>query len=196
MTNGKKSPKKGKKAAAASRKTGTKKGDPDPTKGPARKGKGRGKGDSKDGRRRRRRKKRTADPKPRPGRVDTEFTKARGVEFMRAAIAAVDANPPPWKPKNQHGGRSNIDPRALVKCVLLMIEEKKTLRDMVAYLHAHPDVLKAMGLEKVPSKSTLSRALRKIPQTYLRKVSEASLTRIPKPRDGVKKTTTPSTAQA
>ena len=53
MTNGKKSPKKGKKAAAASRKTGTKKGDPDPTKGTARKG--RGKGDTKDGRRRRRR---------------------------------------------------------------------------------------------------------------------------------------------
>ena len=90
MTNSKKLPKKGKKATAVSRKSGPQKGDPDPTKGPPRKGRGRGKDDSKA---RRRRKRRTENPKPRDGKLDTEFTKVRAKEFMREAFAAVDANP-------------------------------------------------------------------------------------------------------
>ena len=59
---------------------------------PVRKGKRRDadKAGSKYGRRRR--KKRTADLKPRPGKVGTEFTKVKGVEFMRATIAPVDVN--------------------------------------------------------------------------------------------------------
>lgn len=197
MTNRKKSPKKGKKATAVSRKSGPQKGDPDPTKGPPRKGRGRGRGkDKDDSKARRRRKKRTENPRPRDGKLDTEFTKVKAKEFMRTAFAAVDANPPPWTPKNQHGGRSNIEPRALAKCVLIMVEERKTLRDMVAYLHAHPDVLKAVGLKRVPSKSSLNRAVRRIPQRYLRRVSETVVRAAPEPRDGVKKTTIPSTARA
>ena len=199
MTNSKKSPKKGKKATAVSRKSGPQKGDPDPTKGPPRKGRGRGRGkdkDKDDSKARRRRKKRTENPRPRDGKLDTEFTKVKAKEFMRTAFAAVDASPPPWTPKNQHGGRSNIEPKALAKCVLIMVEERKTLRDMVAYLHAHPDVLKAVGLKRVPSKSSLNRAVRRIPQRYLRRVSETVVRAAPEPRDGVKKTTIPSTARA
>ena len=59
-----------------------------------------------------------------------------------------------------------MDPRTLAKCVLIMTEERKTLRGMAAYLHARPDVLKAAGLKRVPSKSGLSRAMRRIPQRY------------------------------
>ena len=184
MTNSRKSPKKGKKATAVSRKSGPRKGDPDPTKGPPRKGRGRGKDDSKA---RRRRKKRTENPRSRDGKLDAEFTKVKAKELMRTAFAAVDANPPPWTPKNQHGGRSNIEPRALAKYVLVMAEECKTIRDMVAYLHAHPDVLEAVGLKRVPSKSSLNRAVRRIPQRYLRRVSETVVRAAPEPRDGVKK---------
>ena len=184
MTNAKKSPKKGKKAQAESHKTGLQKGDPDPTKGAHKAKDGPRKG------RRRRKKRQYSPPKPRDGRVDTEFTKVKTVEFYNAAFAAVDACPPPWAPRNQHGGRSNIDPRALAKCLIVMTEEKKTLRDMVAYLHSRPDLLKRIGLARAPSKSTLSGAMRRIPQRYLRKVSSTVLKEVPEPRDGSKKTTT------
>ena len=90
----------------------------------------------------------------------------------------------------------NIDPRPLAKCVTIMAEDRKTLCDMVAYLHAHPDVLKAVGLERVPSKSTLGRTMRRMPQRYLRRISEAVVRTAPGPRDGAKKTTIPSTARA
>ena len=180
MTNATKSPKKGKKARATSRKTGLQKGDPDPTKG-AHKG--------KEGRRRRK-KRRYRPAKPRNGRLDTEFTKVKAAEFYNAAFAAVDASPPPWTPRNQHVGRSNIDPRALAKCVILMVEEKKPCRDMESYLRSRPELLKRMGLKSAPSKSTLNRAVRRIPQRYLRRVSSAVLKMAPEPRDGVKKTTT------
>ena len=180
MTSVKKSPKEAKKARAASAKTGPKKGDPDPTKGERK---------DKDGKRRRKR--RRGASKPRNGRLDTEFTKVKAVEFYKAVFAAVDASPPPWSPKNQRVGRSNIDPKALTKCVIVMVEDKKSYRDMVSYLHSRPDLLKLMGLESVPSKSTLCRAMRRIPQRYLRKVSSAVLDAVPEPRDGVKKTTIP-----
>ena len=180
MTNATKSPKKGKKTGAVSRKAGLQKGDPDPTKG-AHKG--------KEGKRRRK-KRRYRPAKPRNGRLDTEFTKVKAAEFYNAAFAAVDAIAPPWTPKNQHCGRSNIDPRALAKCVILMVEEKKPCRDMESYLRSRPELLKRMGLKSAPSKSTLNRAVRRIPQRYLRKVSNAVLKAVPEPRDGVKKTTT------
>ena len=186
MTSAKKSPKEAKEAKKKGRKSGLQKGDPDPTKG-AHRGKKGG---------RRRKKRRYSEEKPRDGRLDTEFTRVKAAEFRRAAFDAVDANAPPWRPKNQHGGRSNIDPRALAKCALLMVEEKKTLRDMVAYLYAHPDLCEEMGLDRVPSKSTLGRAVRRIPQRYLRKISKTVLKSVPEPRDGVKKTTIPWTARA
>ena len=181
MTSAKKSPKKGKDVKKKGRHSGLKKGDPDPTKGAHRAKKGG----------RRRKKRRYRPEKPRDGRLDTEFTKVKAAEFFKATFAAVDACPPPWRPKNQHGGRSNIDPKALAKCLIVMIEEKKPYRDMVSYLHANPDLLEEMGLDRVPSKSTLHRAARRIPQRYLRRVSSEVLKDVPEPRDGVKKTTIP-----
>lgn len=62
----------------------------------------------------------------------------------------------------------------LAKCVVLVAEEQKMLRGMVACLHAHPYVPKAMGLKKMPSKSCLDRAMRKIRQRYLCRVREVA----------------------
>ena len=92
--------------------------------------------------------------------------------------------------RNQHCGRSNIDPRALAKCVILMTEERKPCRDMESYLRSRPELLRRLGLKRAPSKSTLNRVVRRIPQRYLRKVSNAVLKAVPEPRDGTKKTTT------
>ena len=181
MTSAKKSPKKDKEAQKKGRKSGLKKGDPDPTKG-AHKGKKGG---------RRRKKRRYSEEKPRDWKVDTEFTKVKSSEFLKAAFAAVDACPPPWRPKNQHGGRPNIDPKALAKCIMVMIEEKKPLRDMESHLHANPHLLEEVGLDHVPSKSTLYRAIRLIPQRYMQKINAVVLKEIPEPRDGIKKTTIP-----
>ena len=68
----------------------------------------------------------------------------------------------------------NIGPKALAKRVALTAEGQKTLRNMVACLHAHPDVPQAMGLKRMSSKSRLDRVMRRIPQQYLRRVSEAA----------------------
>ena len=159
----KKSPEKGKKQLPQAGKQERRRAAPIPPRGPrARAGAWGRRGGLQGWQAQAQRKKRTADPKPRLGKVDAEFTGVKDIEFMRAAIAAVDATSA-MEDQEPARGHSNIDPRALVKCILLMIEEKKMLRYMVAHLHAHPDAFKAVGLEKAPSKSTLNRAMRRIP---------------------------------
>ena len=49
------------------------------------------------------------------------------------------------------------------------------MRDMVAHLHARPNLCEEMGLDRVPSKSALGRTVRRIPQRYLRKISKTVL---------------------
>ena len=155
----------GKKAAAAGRKSSPRR-DANPAKDPAR----RGRAGSRDGRR----KGRAGGPKPRSGRPGRASSKAGAAKFRNAAFAAVDANLPPWALRHRHAGRPGINPRALAKCILLMNEEQRTCRGMADYLNDHPALLKNMGLNKAPSKSTLNRAMRKITPRYLRRVGRAA----------------------
>ena len=62
--------------------------------------------------------------------------KGQGRRVYNAAFAGVDAIAPPWTPGNQHCGRSNMRPRALAKCVILVTGERKPCRDMESHLRA------------------------------------------------------------
>lgn len=53
---------------------------------------------------------------------------------------------------------------------------------MADYLNDHPTILKNMGLDKAPSKSTLNRAMRKITTRYLRRVGRAAAVRTSRSR--------------
>lgn len=148
-------PGKGKRARPAGRKAGPSRGRPTRGKG-ARRRKGLGPARQRDGK---------------PGAAPA---RAKAASYYNAMFAAVDVRPPPWTPKNRRGGRSNIDPRALAKCVIVMNEENRPCRDMASYLHSHARLLRRLGLEYAPSKSTLNRATLRVPQRYLRRVGSAA----------------------
>ena len=174
-----------KKAPAGAQKRGTK-GSPDPTKGRT------AKDAAKKGRRRRKKRQ-----KPRDWRLDNEFSKVKKAMFYDEVIAAVDARPPPWADRTGRRGRPGFGARELAKCVIVMTEEGLSVRDMVAHLHAHPDLLRRIGLDDVPSKSTLARARRRLPTQYLRSLSSFIAKSAPGAGGGggeEKKRTDPSTA--
>ena len=56
----------------------------------------------------------------------------------------------------------------LAKCVIIMIEEVLSVRDMPAYLHASPDLLERIGRGDITSKSTPARARRRLATRYPR----------------------------
>lgn len=156
MAYAKRRPGKGKRARPAGRKAGPSKKSPAPGRG-GRKGGRKGPGPAR----------------PQGGKTGSAPARAKAASFYNAVFAAVDASPPPWTPRNRRGGRSNIDPRALAKCVIIMNEEERPCRDMASYLQSRT-VLRRLGLQYAPSKSTLNRATLRISTRYLRKVGSAA----------------------
>lgn len=76
----------------------------------------------------------------------------------------------PYQTKPGLGGMTAYPPRAMAAVCILMEAEMKTYRKMVGYLRMHPDVVRRIGLPRVPSKSTIWRAYGMIPEPYLREV--------------------------
>ncbi len=76
----------------------------------------------------------------------------------------------PYQAKPGLGGMTAYPPKAMAVVCILMEAEMKTYRKMVGYLKMHPDVVRRIGLSKVPSKNTIWRAYGRIPESYLREV--------------------------
>jgi hypothetical protein len=74
--------------------------------------------------------------------------------------------PKDWKkqdPKKHPGGRNvSYGFRTMLLILLLMAYHRKEYREMEAHLNNNPRLLKELGLEKSPSKSTIQRTCAKI----------------------------------
>ena len=69
----------------------------------------------------------------------------------------------PYRAKPGLGGMTAYPPKAMAAVCILMEAEMKTYRKMVGYLRMHPDMVRRIGLPRVPSKSTIWRAYGMIP---------------------------------
>lgn len=63
-------------------------------------------------------------------------------------------------------GRTGFGVRRLAECVIIMTEEGLSMRDMVAYLHARPVLFGRVGLDDIPTRSTLVWARRRLSTPY------------------------------
>jgi hypothetical protein len=86
--------------------------------------------------------------------------------------------PKNWKKKNdpkKHPGGRNVSYgfRQMLLILLLMVYHRKEYREMEAHLNNNPSLLKELGLERSPGKSTIQRACGKISINTLVRVNDA-----------------------
>ena len=90
------------------------------------------------------------------------------VLFVVTRIAGMmDA---PYRIKPSVSGPRGYPPRAMGVIVFMMEELHLTYRGMVGYLNEHRQTLQKLGLNKVPSKSTIHRASARMPESYYRQM--------------------------
>ena len=85
---------------------------------------------------------------------------------------------PPWEAKE--GGRPAIDVKSMVLCCLFKYKFKYDYRGLESHLNAHKDLLKLIGLKRAPSKSSIHRAMAKLPIPYLRRFNDKVVKRFKK----------------
>ena len=90
--------------------------------------------------------------------------------ILNTVLETVREMDDPYQAKPGLGGMTAYPPKAMAVVCILMEAEMKTYRKMVGYLKMHPDVVRRIGLSKVPSKNTIWRAYGRIPESYLREV--------------------------
>ena len=90
--------------------------------------------------------------------------------ILNAILEAIKEMDDPYRAKPGLGGMTAYPPKAMAAVCILMEAEMKTYRKMVGYLRMHPDIVRRIGLSRVPSKSTIWRAYGMIPEPYLREV--------------------------
>ena len=90
--------------------------------------------------------------------------------ILNAMLETVGEMGDPCQARPGLGDMTAYPPRAMAAVCILMEAEMKTYRKMVGYLRMHPDVVRRIGLPRVPSKSTIWRAYGMIPEPYLREV--------------------------
>ena len=76
----------------------------------------------------------------------------------------------PYQAKPGLGGMTAYPPKAMAVVCILMEAEARTYRKMVGHLRINPNLVRRVGLSRIPSKSTIWRAYRLIPELYLREV--------------------------
>jgi hypothetical protein len=84
--------------------------------------------------------------------------------FIDNAMKLVEDMPPPWEINRR--GRPCHPPKPLVVVILLKIKHKKTYRELESHLKAN-DLYKKLGFKTPPSKSTIHKAMGKLPQEYI-----------------------------
>ncbi len=85
--------------------------------------------------------------------------------FLETAKEAINEikEPKNWKmprdPKKHPGGKKvTYDFKTMLLVLLLMVYHRKEYREMESHLNNNPHLLKELGLEKSPGKSTIQRA--------------------------------------
>jgi len=92
------------------------------------------------------------------------------INFLRKAKQVVWNSPEPWKTKKM--GRRPYSPRTLVLCNLLKERFSLTYRETEALISSNRELRDILELKRVPGKSTLQRALEKIPEKYFKGLLE------------------------
>ena len=100
--------------------------------------------------------------------------------FLQTAKEVINEleEPKNWKrkhdPKKHPGGRKvSYDFRTMLLILLLMVYHRKEYREMEAHLNNNPSLLKELGLERSPGKSTMQRACAKVGVDTLVRVNDA-----------------------
>jgi hypothetical protein len=89
-------------------------------------------------------------------------------EFVRKAGEFVYGREQPWTPNpNDMGQPAKNDPRALVICLLLKIWLCKPYRDTVSFLSESAYLWPIIGLEALPGRMDLQRAMNRLTREYL-----------------------------
>ena len=76
----------------------------------------------------------------------------------------------PYRAKPGLGGMTAYPPKSMAVVCILMEAEARTYRKMVGHLRISPNLVRRVGLSRIPSKSTIWRAYGLIPEPYLREV--------------------------
>ena len=89
---------------------------------------------------------------------------------MNTILKIVQTLGDPYRAKPDLGGMTAYPPSAMIVVCIIMEAERRTYRKMVGYLRNNPDMAVKIGLQRIPSKSTVARAYGLIPDWYLMEV--------------------------
>ena len=90
--------------------------------------------------------------------------------ILNTILKIVEDLGDPYQAKPGLGGVTAYLPKAMAVVCILMEAEARTYRKMVGHLRLNPNLVRRMGLPRIPSKSTIWRAYGMIPEPYLREV--------------------------
>lgn len=76
------------------------------------------------------------------------------------------------------GGKLGYAPKAMAMVTILHESMDKTCREMEAYLRHNPEIAKKIGLDSIPSKSTIQRTMKRIPEEYLDRINRKIVEKI------------------
>ena len=76
----------------------------------------------------------------------------------------------PYQAKPGPGGTTAYQPKSMAVACISMDAEARTCRKMVGHLRINPNLVRKVGLPRIPSKSTIRRAYGMIPEAYLREI--------------------------
>ena len=76
----------------------------------------------------------------------------------------------PYQAKPGPGGTTAYPPKSMAVACIPMEAEARTCRKMVGHLRINPNLVRKVGVPRIPSKSTIRRAYGMIPEAYLREV--------------------------
>jgi hypothetical protein len=91
-------------------------------------------------------------------------------EFVRKAREFAYARPPPpiyYNTRGKGGAPNKNDARALLICLLLKIWLGKPYRDLVSFLSESTYLWPTIGLEALPGRMDLQRAMNRLTREYL-----------------------------
>jgi len=89
--------------------------------------------------------------------------------FLEKVKELIWSLPPPYEEK--HTGRPLYNPRGMAMIALLKMEFKKDYRSLESHLRARRDLLEIMELDEAPSKSSIHLSLKRMPESYLKKLN-------------------------
>jgi len=101
-----------------------------------------------------------------------------GVVVERLLMALEIAGPPPgWyrSGRSKRGRPEEFGWKPLAVVLTLMFYWGFTYREMATHLRYDRWLLKEVGLKRAPSKSVLQKAVKRMPQEWLKKVNETAI---------------------